>query len=99
MTAAAAAAAVHPRRRHPARRCADRAACAVAGIALLTVGAAAPASAQEIRVAYLTGDSTLPGLLSAWKSVLAERPDLRDRVSVAFVTESLLDSVDTDAVL
>ena len=92
-------AAVHPRRRVATCSGWSRTACVAAGIALLMAGAAGPASAQAIRVAYLTGDSTLPGLLSAWKAVLDEHPDLRDRVSVAFVTESLLDAVDTEAVL
>ena len=55
---------------------------------------AAPASAQEVRLAYLTGDTTLSGVLAAWKGLLDERPDLRDRVTVTYVTESLLDSVD-----
>ena len=98
-------AATHPRRRTALRRCSaagrhtGRTACLVAGIALLMAGAAGPAAAQEVRLAYLTGDSTLPGIVSAWKAVLGERPDLRDRVAVTLVTESLLDSVDPDEVL
>ena len=98
-------AAIHPQRRAAPRRCsavgrhAGRAACLVAGIAVLTAGAAGSAAAQEVRLAYLTGDSTLPGILSAWKAVLGERPDLRERVSVTLVTESLLDSVDPEEVL
>ena len=101
-------AAVHPRRRTAPRRrsaagrygrYAGRTACLAAGIALLAAGAAGPAAAQEVRLAYLTGDSTLPGILSAWKAVLEEHPDLRDRVAVTLVTESLLDSVDPDEVL
>ena len=70
-----------------------------AGIALLTVATSGPAAAQEIRLAYLTGDTTLPGILSAWKALLDERPGLRERVSVTLVTESLLDSVDLEEVL
>ena len=70
-----------------------------AGIALLTVATSGSAAAQEIRLAYLTGDTTLPGILSAWKAVLDEHPGLRERVSVTLVTESLLDSVDLEAVL
>ena len=70
-----------------------------AGSILLTVATAGLAGAQEIRLTYLTGDTTLPGILSAWKAVLDERPELRERVSVRLVTESLLDSVDPDAVL
>ena len=70
-----------------------------AGVALLTAATAGSAAAQEIRLAYLTGDTTLPGILSAWKAVLDERPGLRERVSVTLVTESLLDSVDLEEVL
>ena len=70
-----------------------------AGIAWLTVAAAGPAEAQQIRLTYLTGDTTLPGILSAWQAVLDERPELRERVSVTLVTESLFDDVDPDEVL
>ena len=98
-------AAVHPQRRAVPRRCSaaggytGRTACLMAGIALLAAGAAGPAAAQEVRLAYLTGDSTLPGILSAWKAVLDERPDLRDRIAVRLVTESLLDDIDPEEVL
>ena len=92
-------AAAHPRRRAASGGPACRASGVLAGIALLTAGAVGPANAEEVRLAYLTGDSTLPGLLSAWKAVLVEHPHLRDRVSVRFVTESLLDDVDPEEVL
>ena len=70
-----------------------------AGIALLAVAAAGPAEAQQIRLSYLTGDTTLPGILSAWQAVLDERPELRERVSVTLVTESLFDDIDPEEVL
>ena len=92
-------AAAHPRRRAASGGPVCRASGVLAGIALLTAGAVGPANAEEVRLAYLTGDSTLPGLLSAWKAVLVEHPHLRDRVSVRFVTESLLDDVDPEEVL
>ena len=92
-------AAARPRRRAASGGPACRASGVLAGIALLTAGAVGPAAAEEVRLAYLTGDSTLPGLLSAWKAVLVEHPHLRDRVSVSFVTESLLDDVDPEEVL
>ena len=92
-------AAAHPQRRAASGGPACRASGVLAGIALLTAGAVGPANAEEVRLAYLTGDSTLPGLLSAWKAVLVEHPHLRDRVSVRFVTESLLDDVDPEEVL
>ena len=70
-----------------------------AGIALLAVATAGSARAQEIRLSYLTGDTTLPGILSAWQAVLDERPELRERVSVTLVTESLFDDIDPEEVL
>ena len=70
-----------------------------AGIALLTVAAAGPAEAQQLRLTYLTGDTTLPGILSAWQAVLDERPELRERVSVRLVTESLFEDIDPEEVL
>ena len=81
-----------------ARRCARRVARA-AGLALLLTLAGGSASAQEVRLAYLTGDSTLPGIVGAWQGVLGGRPDLRERVAVTLVTESLLDGVDPGDVL
>ena len=90
---------LHTRRRAARRSRVGLVLWVVAGIALLTGPAAGPAVAQEIRLAYLTGDSTLPGILSAWKAVLDERPDLRDRIAVRLVTESLLDDIDPEEVL
>ena len=67
---------------------------------LLAVGAApSPARAQTVRVCYVTLDATLPGILSAWRAVVDERPDLRDRVALTLLTESLLDDVDPEDVL
>ena len=61
--------------------------------------AAGSAHAEPIRITYLTVDATLPGILSAWRLLLDERPDLRDRVTVTLLTESLLDNVDPEEVL
>ena len=44
----------------------------VAAALLVASCLAAPASAQEIRLAYLTGDTTLSGVLAAWKALLDE---------------------------
>ncbi len=63
------------------------------------VAPAASAPAEQIRITYLTVDATLPGILSAWRSLLDERPELRDRVTVSLLTESLLDGVDAEDVL
>ena len=78
--------------------------CLIGGIAVsllwLAVGAASsPARAQTVRICYVTLDATVPGILSAWRAVVNERPDLRDRVAVTLLTESLLDEVDPEDVL
>ncbi len=59
--------------------------------------AALPASAQRVRVTYLFSDGQMPVTLAAYKQLLAEHPELRDRVEVRFVTESLFDDVDAAA--
>ena len=53
----------------------------------------APAAGQEVRLSYLFSDGNLPGVLQAYKALLAEHPDLADRVSVSFLTESMFDDV------
>ena len=68
-------------------------------VALLVSAFVVPAAAQEVRLAYLFSDGNLPGMLAAYKALLEERPDLRERVLVEFVTESLFDEVDPGAVL
>ena len=60
---------------------------------------AVPAAAQDVRLAYLFSDGNLPGMLAAYKALLDERPDLRERVTVEFLTESLFDDVDPGAML
>ena len=60
---------------------------------------AVPAAAQDVRLAYLFSDGNLPGMLAAYKALLEERPDLRDRVTVEFLTESLFDQVEPGALL
>ena len=71
---------------------------------LLVVGfaiclCAVPAAAQDVRLAYLFSDGNLPGMLAAYKALLEERPDLRERVVVEFLTESLFDEVEPGALL
>ena len=68
-------------------------------VALLMGLCAVPAVAQNVRVAYLFSDGNLPGMLAAYKALLEERPDLRDRVTVEFLTESLFDDVEPGAML
>jgi cobaltochelatase CobN len=65
---------------------------------VLTIGlllAALPAGAQErVRVTYLFSDGQMPVTLAAYKELLEEHPELRDRVELGFVTESVFDEVD-----
>ena len=68
-------------------------------VALLIGGCAVPAAAQDLRLAYLFSDGNLPGMLAAYKALLEERPDLRERVRVEFLTESLFDEVEAGALL
>jgi cobaltochelatase CobN len=52
---------------------------------------AAPLAAQSVRLAYLYSDGNMPVTLEAYKALLAERPDLRGRVTLSFLTESVFD--------
>src|SRR6188472_4617151 len=53
-------------------------------------------SERPIRLTYLFSDGNLPGTLKAFKALLQERPDLRARVQLTFVTESVLPDVKLD---
>jgi cobaltochelatase CobN len=55
-------------------------------------------SREPIRVAYVFSDGNLPGTLKAFKSVLQERPDLRGRVALTFLTESVMADVKVDEI-
>ena len=68
-------------------------------VALLICLSAVTAGAQDVRLAYLFSDGNLPGMLAAYKALLEERPDLRERVVVEFLTESLFDEVEPGALL
>ena len=68
-------------------------------VALLICLGAVPAVAQDVRLAYLFSDGNLPGMLAAYTALLEERPDLRERVVVEFLTESLFEDVDPGALL
>jgi cobaltochelatase CobN len=46
-----------------------------------------------IRIAFLYSDGNLPSTLKAWKAVLAERPQLKSRVTFTFLTESVFEDV------
>ena len=64
--------------------------------ALLQAGTAAqqPALPAPVRIAYLFSDGNITGTLRAYKALLAERPDLKGRVALTFVTESVLADAD-----
>ena len=53
-------------------------------------------SDRPIRLTYLFSDGNLPGTLKAFKALLQERPDLRGKVQLTFVTESVLSDVKVD---
>ncbi len=67
----------------------------LAGLCLLST----PAAAQQVRLSYLFSDGNLPGVLQAYKALLAEHPELADRVSVSFLTESMFDDVSADEMM
>ncbi len=73
--------------------------CGVAVVTVvLCVFSAQPGWAQSARVAYLFSDAHLPGVLSAYKALLDEHPDLRGEVGIEFLTESLFDRVEPEAI-
>src|SRR5688500_16297206 len=61
-----------------------------------TVAQTAPPAAGPIRVSYLYSDGNISGTLKAYKALLQERPDLRKRIVLTFVTESMLPDVKID---
>lgn len=62
-------------------------------LALLFCLFAIPVAAElrPIRLVYVYSDGNIPGTLTAFKTLLKERPDLRSRVSLSFLTESVFD--------
>ncbi|HZM96513.1 MAG TPA: cobaltochelatase subunit CobN, partial [Vicinamibacterales bacterium] len=57
-----------------------------------------PSPEPRIRIAYVFSDGNLPGTLKAFKSLLQERPDLRGRVALTFLTESVMADVKVDEI-
>src|SRR5678816_4424059 len=53
---------------------------------------------RVIRIAYVFADGNLPGTLKAFKSLLQERPDLKGRVALSFLTESVMSDVKVDQI-
>ncbi|HTQ99053.1 MAG TPA: cobaltochelatase subunit CobN, partial [Candidatus Acidoferrum sp.] len=54
----------------------------------------APAKQDTITLSYLFSDGNMTGTLEAWRSLLKENPELKDRVQLNFLTESFFDSAD-----
>ena len=52
---------------------------------------AALAFGQPTRVAFVYSDGNIPGTVQAYKALLEERPDLRGKISLTFLTESVFD--------
>jgi cobaltochelatase CobN len=57
----------------------------------LFLALAGAACAQQARVAFVYSDGNIPGTMQAYKTLLEERPDLRSKVSLSFLTESVFD--------
>ena len=55
---------------------------------------AARGDSGVIDVLYVFSDGQMPVTLAAYKELLAERPDLRDRVNLSFLTESVAAELD-----
>ena len=65
----------------------------VAGILAALLLSAAPAAAQQVRLAYLYSDGNLAGTTKAFRALLEEHPELRDRVALTLLSESIYDDV------
>ncbi len=52
---------------------------------------AAVAYAQPVRVAFVYSDGNIPATMQAYKTLLDEQPQLRGKVSLSFLTESVFD--------
>jgi cobaltochelatase CobN len=51
------------------------------------------AAVKPVHLAFLYSDGNMSGTLKAYKTLLAERPDLRGSVTISFLTESVFDDV------
>src|SRR5262245_61801087 len=62
-------------------------------ILLALAGTLSAQSTEPIRLVYLYSDGNLQGTLKAFKALLKERPDLRGKVTLSFLTESTMPDV------
>jgi len=62
-------------------------------LALLFFPASAMAQEEDgtVRVGFVFSDGNIPGTLAAYRELIAERPDLKDRISLQLLTESTFD--------
>lgn len=61
------------------------------------IGLSAQQTAPPVRIGFVYSDGNVPGTLRAYKAILAKRPDLKDRVVLSLLTESMFDDVRPDA--
>lgn len=62
---------------------------------LLLLCSVAVTWAQPVRVAFLYSDGNIPSTIEAYKKLLEERPDLRGKIDLSFLTESVFDDAKT----
>ncbi|MEJ0035793.1 MAG: cobaltochelatase subunit CobN [Gammaproteobacteria bacterium] len=55
------------------------------------------AVAKPVRIVYLYSDGNIPGTVRAYRQLLAERPDLKDQVTLGYLAESVFDETDAKA--
>ena len=70
--------------------------CAAGVLVGAQLGAQQPrpvSTTEPIRLVYLYSDGNLQGTLKAFKALLRERPDLRGKVTLSFLTESTMPDV------
>ncbi len=60
-------------------------------IAFALIVAPSAQAPSPIRLTYLFSDGNIPGTLKAYKALLEERPDLRGRLTLTFLTESVFE--------
>ncbi len=62
---------------------------------LLLLAVASLACAQQVKVAFVYSDGNIPATMQAYKKLLEERPDLKAKVKITFLTESVYDDAKT----
>ncbi len=64
-------------------------------VALLLLPAAVHAQqVAPVRLGYVFSDGNIPGTLAAFRKLMEERPDLKDKVELQFLAESTFEEVD-----